>query len=391
MSNPWAQLVDVYGQGIDRQIALEKSRMETEAGLPDYFMRGFFEAQKNRMAQQQANAEMELKKAHAQYYRGSEQRDRETARKNSIKERDDLQDAYHRAVDAYNRRAPGDENNATLENEIRILEGRMGRAGIPIDKPFVAPRGKQIEKPGVPAGAENPDLGTWLNQPKPRVTGVEDILGVPGVKGPKIQETAPPASGPLPMYPTKPNEPPQYEPWKGTDVRNQEGKLANTEQRTKDRAAEASMRHQDRLKQIEATKDSNEARIKSREADRELRRELAEAANELRAKGIAISGGHLKLAQDALDWRKKHTKDPREAEALTILRAKLDAPLFKMSATPEKMAELLDDIKDSLGMNSPGGEEESAPAPTTPKKKPVAPKPGTKKPVGALTPVKPNK
>ena len=370
MSNPWAQLVDVYGQGIDRQLAAEKSRMDSEAALPEYFMRGFFEAQKNRQAQQMAQAEMALKNAHAQYYRNSEQRDAETNRKNSIKEKQDLMSNYRKALDAYNRRAPGDSNNVNMENEIRDLEEELRGVGVDL-KPFVPPRGKKIEKPGVAAGAENPDLNDWLNQPKPHAANLGDILNNDPAKAPETVFS--PGQGneePLPMFPTKPNEPDQYEPWKGTDVRNQEGKLANAEQRTKDRAEEASLRYQDRLAQIKATTNVNEKRLKIAQANLDLRRELGEAANELRAKGVAISGGHLKLAQDALEWKKLNTKDPDTQVALTMLKTKMADPLFRMSATPEKMAQLFEDIQNSLGMND--SEDDSTPSLPKPTKKPSA-------------------
>lgn len=392
MSNPWAQLVDVYGQGLDRQLAMEKSRMDTEANMPEYFMKGFFEAQKNRMAQQQAQADMDLKKAHAQYYRNSEGRDAETYRKNSIKERNDLLNTYRKTLDAYSRRAPGDSNNVNLENELRDLEKQMDSAGMDYGQKFVTPHGKKLPgAPGVAADADNPDLSTWLNQPKPHIGDLGNLLSgeVPQKTGDTggIPMPEQPKGPVLPMFPTKPDEPDQFEPFKGTDVRNQEGKLANSEQRTKNLAEEALQKHEDRVKRIETSKDINTARLASRDADRSLRRDIASVSAGLRSGGLAVSQAHLALAQKALDWKIQNSPNPKMRAVLTAFKTKINDPLFRMSATPDTMADVFNQIEDAFYADDDSAPDSTpTPAPIA-KPKPSAPKSSGSKPAGKLTPV----
>jgi hypothetical protein len=148
MGNPWSQIVDIYGQGLDRQNQIAQKQLESGRSLPQYFMQGFLEAKKRameerrmKMDEESAAANNEYRKAHGEYYRNAEERERIKAQKGE-------EDAINKAIIEFNNTrqeallgAPGVEGQGDVLGFLRDNINKKRPGALPEGE--LLPRGEE--------------------------------------------------------------------------------------------------------------------------------------------------------------------------------------------------------------------------------------------------------
>lgn len=341
MNNPWAQLPDIYGQGLSRQSDIAQAALEKSRSLPEYFMQGFMSARQRAQQEEAARADAELKRSHANYYNESQTRDRNTAQKNedqarlsAVRELNDLKQEYLQG-------APGNEGNKIKEDNIRAMTQYINKRWPGTIEDGFAP-------PASNNSAPSNKLDDWLSSGEK--ANAEGQIGFD-----------------TPMVP---------QPYRGTQVETARSKQAGV-----DRATEARSEHwgaNEKLKaqelaQAKAIAASKIAVDKAKLASKET---IARMAMEMRSKSVGSALASAAVARQLMAARIEalKAKGGGKSKVASLMFSKLYSdPIRMMNADPESMVRDYAEIEDAISEMESGPDE-----PTSVPMKPQAKKPAVK-------------
>lgn len=134
--NPWAQVADIYGQGLDRQVALTQANLDKSRSLPEFFMQGFMSARERAEQERMARAQEEHLRAQAMSQRAMAERPENERKKQLSTAMGKRLDTISKVMD----HAPGtEEGNSALSESVNGWDDIIEALGGEKPKPFAFP------------------------------------------------------------------------------------------------------------------------------------------------------------------------------------------------------------------------------------------------------------